>query len=169
MKIVTRSAFLMLAVLACFGSVGFSQQASPSLEDTATWLQNAYANHGLHDWGTGSWRRSLTISGCNARMITTSGGKRGDGTYNSARIVQDVKLQDMDPASVKTFSFGHVTLETTDGKKLIKGTTTFLDGSSAASMDSTADWGLDDDQYMERTKTAWIHAIELCGGKSSTF
>lgn len=163
------SASLMVALVMLTPLGGFAQQPSPSLEETATWLQNTYANHGTRDWGSGSFKQSLVITGCNARMTSVSAGTRGDGTYNSVTGVLDVSLQDLDPASIKTSSTGHITLQTTNGKKSMKATVILMDGSSTVSMESQTDWGLDNDEYMERAKTAWIHAIQLCGGKSSAF
>jgi hypothetical protein len=169
------SVSLMVVLFMLTSLDGFAQQPIPSLEETATWLQNAYANHGSYSYGNWSIHGSLAIVGCAAKMTTSRELSTNDGTYTTTSTwVEEVSLGDLDPDSVRATnmdaypSVGLDQIAARDGRASVK-FTAIVRSSSSVMTRSSVSWGCDDADFAKRIQVALKHAITLCGGKSSTF
>jgi hypothetical protein len=155
-----------------------AQQSSPSLDETAGWLTNVYAGHGTFEYSTcencvAREVVSLAITGCSARMTSNVTMLNSSGVDRSYVRITEVQLGRLDPSRAKSHTnragtSAGLDISATDGRKSVT-VTTSQNGSSKVESFSDFPFLLPLGDYTERVAKAWVHAIELCGGKSSAF
>jgi hypothetical protein len=171
-------AALAAVLIAMTAPGGIAQQSSPSLDETAGWLTNVYAGHGTFEYPTcehcvAKEVISLAIDACSARMTENVTMVNSSGVDRSEIRVTDVQLGQLDPSRAKSHTNRDGTsagldVSATDGRKSIT-VTISQNGSSKVYSFSDFSIPLPLGDFTERAAKAWIHAIELCGGKSSAF
>lgn len=168
------SSMLLMAFLATGGSTQIQiQPAAPTLADTATWLTNTYASHGDFDLNNGIHQTaSVAIEGCSVRVIvhTRSTGPR---PFPDTTDVTQFNLGKLDPSHATPHmnyekTTASMLLRTWDGAQWVKAVKTTPDAAPHGEMRSEVNLLLPLPEYT-RVAKAWVHAIQLCGGKASAF
>lgn len=170
---VCRFTGLLLGALALSSSAG-PQQPNPSLPQTASWLHNIYASHGTFQFNNGAKQTvSLAFNGCSVRITAETTGN-GAPSIPDRTEEADLDLGKLDPNhGIPHTNYEKTTasviLRTSDGAQSIKTVTSSPSAPPHADMRSEYSLLLPLGDYTARAEKAWVHAIQLCGGKPSAF
>ena len=172
---------LVLAGAIVFSSVvptACNNRYGPSLSETLSWMSQTYNPHEDGFGGHGEYltkcmascedvgdeissRETFTYKGCQIATITTSNRKEDHGlheTFNLRDIDPQSILVTSDPATVPEVKFS----ARNNAEALIYSGNIVGKGTNSA-------FAMDDAAYAERFANALRHAVELCGGRPSTF
>jgi len=166
-----RSLAAVSGAFAC--AISTAQNRLPTMSDTSTWLTNMYASHGSFDLTGGVHQQaSVALQGCHARVYVETTNARAASGFDRS-VVSEFDLGRMDPSRATPHmnyekTSAAMVLRTWDGAQSIKSVSTASDAAPRVEMRSEVNVPLPLDGYT-RVAKAWIHAIELCGGKPSAF
>jgi hypothetical protein len=148
----------------------------PTLQETLDWLKDELAAHGY----LGAMANRLTaMDGCHLTISTDMNGSgfvNGDSINNAA-----FNLGDLDPTSVRAEAFAGIGTKSAQGVAFKTWSNKPLIVNSNSSSDPNNRWGipagpstswaigLDSSDEAGRTAKAFIHAVEICGGKPALF
>jgi hypothetical protein len=171
---------------------------SPSLSETLEWMKNTLGPKGFVESDRNGYNKyeavpgktsytetikSFSYDGCRIKIVKIADTVDPviGGEY-VAQYTDEFDLSDFDPTSIDAESGdgdlkGHVvTFSTTNDKKLIRCSSITLNGKDAGkpspcvpAMDDSEQLRFSSENYTKRFSKALRHAIELCGGKKSTF
>jgi hypothetical protein len=176
-KVIVASAIVVLLA----AMIGCKSKGGPSLSETLSWMSQTYnpyedgfGGHGEYiskcsmnceDVGDEiSWRETLTYKGCQITTKTTNNRKTDHGLQEKFNLgdidLQSIRVVTSNPklANVAEIQFSarnNAEALIYTGNIIGKGTNSEI--------------AMDDPAYAERFASAFRHAVELCGGKPSTF
>jgi hypothetical protein len=144
------TALITLAVF--YSTSGRAQAPNPTLQETLAWIENTFESN----------------RGIIPAKISHSPELPCQVTVNEVDMwVSTVSLSDLDPDLTRIFESRSgsehewtIELQATNSRAVI------MTGSKSS---SKLMFGLYDEELAKRSATALTHAIELCGGKKSTF
>jgi hypothetical protein len=150
--------------------------SATTLTETLKWMQDTIHRGDLHNDFLHSAPPSVTLltylltySSCNIHVTRTVYKKTDSGNTITPGFEMSFNLKDIDPNSIFVQDLGglvSVRFDTTNDSDIIS----YHDEEFGTLMLSSSDftfWGGKD--YPERFKTAFQHAVELCGGKPAAF
>jgi len=164
-RLASTTLLLLLNVCAAVPGAAQTSSSAPTLQDTLDWIAQALLSHSDDSRG---WRLDLsyqssspcTIKILHSRLYT-------DGP--SPVTLTTIDLSSLDPGRLDQPPKAAVILETTNGKS---GILQHYYYNSAAGQDAELYRYLmvfDTVEMKTRATKAFLHAIQLCGGKGSTF
>jgi hypothetical protein len=173
-------ACILLLAVALGGCKG--KQRGPSLSDTLSWMAHTYnpgsdgfGGHGLTSskcsvncGGVGteiSFRETFNYRGCHISTVTINSRKDDRG------LQEAFSLSDIDPRSIRVV--GQSVLTGGQGVQVKFAARNALEALSYSGniigKSNNSEFSVDDPAYAARFAKAFRHAVELCGGKPSTF
>jgi hypothetical protein len=190
-----RIALCLLAVVSAFAQ---SQSKSPTLSETLEWMKSTLGPKGFTESARNGYNKyeavpgkvsytetikSFSYDGCRIKIVKIA--DTVDPIFGGEYVAQytdEFDLSDFDSSTVDTESGdgdlkGHLVIfSTTNDQKLIRCSAVTLKGKDAGkptpcvpATDDTEQLRFSSENYTKRFSKALRHAIDLCGGKRSTF
>jgi hypothetical protein len=170
---------LVIGLFALAPAKGVAQQVGPSLEETTTWLTQAFVDYGPVTEARGSVLGAsiptVAITGC---QVTLAIKRSNDGQAYLTQTDQ-FSFGSLDPESITTSphpssspgmidSWTSINVHSTASPQI---TETYTDGDGSKSTTvSSVQWVMHiEDPFTPRFVSALKHAIQLCGGKKAAF